>query len=220
MSNTGYYGDGYNQSYQHGPPPNQSYGAHQGFTSPPANYQAGAPPPPNSHAGYPQVCAASQSFHEYLTAEQSSYEFPQNSPYGMQHPSQPSPQYPPHQSVGGYSPAPQNYGNSSYPTPPMDPHGPAAGPMGRHGHAAGPAGAYPGHHDPMPQAVGNAIDSDEKGIGASLIGGSAGAFLGKKLGGSGGASLGGGVLGAVAANVLEHHEKYGSCTSQGKLEER
>ena len=66
-----------------------------------------------------------------------------------------------------------------------------------------------GQHDPMTNAVGQAISGeDERGLGATLIGGSGGAFLGKKLGGGGLGTMGGGILGAVAANVLDH--KYAS----------
>ena len=51
--------------------------------------------------------------------------------------------------------------------------------------------------------------STEKGIGATLVGGGAGAFLGHELGGGALGTVGGMIAGAVGANALERrHEKY------------
>ena len=51
--------------------------------------------------------------------------------------------------------------------------------------------------------------STEKGIGATLVGGGAGAFLGHELGGGALGTVGGMIAGAVGANALERrHERY------------
>lgn len=47
----------------------------------------------------------------------------------------------------------------------------------------------------------------ERGIGATVLGGGAGAFLGHELGHSKMATLGGIAVGAIAANAFEHHHK-------------
>lgn len=44
----------------------------------------------------------------------------------------------------------------------------------------------------------------ERGLGASLLGGAAGAFAGHKMGGGGLGTVGGMIAGAIGANVLEH----------------
>lgn len=47
----------------------------------------------------------------------------------------------------------------------------------------------------------------ERGLGATVLGGGAGAFLGHELGHSKMATLGGIAVGAIAANAFEHHHK-------------
>lgn len=47
----------------------------------------------------------------------------------------------------------------------------------------------------------------ERGLGASVLGGGAGAFLGHKYGHGAMGTIGGLAIGAIAANAFEHHEK-------------
>jgi hypothetical protein len=47
----------------------------------------------------------------------------------------------------------------------------------------------------------------ERGLGATVLGGGAGAFLGHKMGHGALGTIGGLAIGAIAANALEHHEK-------------
>jgi len=113
-------------------------------------------------------------------------------PPQQQYPGQPPAGYPPssqyqHPSGPSHSPYPahEERGHGSYPPQ----HG--APPHGAPGYP--PQHGYPGApHDPNAQ---------DRGLGATLVGGVGGAVLGRKtpLGG-----LGGAVAGAVAANVGEH----------------
>jgi hypothetical protein len=56
----------------------------------------------------------------------------------------------------------------------------------------------------LPQASGS---NGERGLGASLVGAGAGAFLGHEIKGGAVADIGGAIIGAIAANAFEKHEK-------------
>jgi len=104
----------------------------------------------------------------------------QQPPYGQSQ----SQQYPPQQAPYGSAPQPygdNRSGNAPYP------------PQGQPQYGQGPEGA------PGPNG--------ERGLGATLIGGGAGGFVGHEMGGGVIGTVLGSVVGAIGANALEHQHK-------------
>ncbi|KAI6087660.1 hypothetical protein F4821DRAFT_235595, partial [Hypoxylon rubiginosum] len=161
------------------------------------------------------------------------------SPYPQHQPSyaSPSPAHSPYPQQPSYSPAPPQQHNSNYLAPypsqpqyarPGSAHSDAgypppypgdekrpgsAGAMVARPHSADPYGADRGQQQYAPGQEGA---DGERGLGATLLGGGAGGFLGHKIGKGKLGTLLGGAVGAVAANMIEHKfERKNSSHSQG-----
>ncbi|KAF4629923.1 hypothetical protein G7Y89_g8224 [Cudoniella acicularis] len=189
MSGQDYYGGGHQQGgYQ------QPYGQQQQQYPPQSNHAQGQYPPQPDYSSPPPH-------------HQGGYAPPaqQQPPYGQ-------PQYPPQPNYGGPSPShsPAPYGQQA-------PYGGApANSQAPYGQQGPP---YPSSHSPQPQYGDNRASAPsqpgqeqvgpngERGLGATLLGGGAGAFVGHEAGGGALGTILGTVVGAIGANALEHHHK-------------
>ncbi|KAI1453874.1 hypothetical protein F4805DRAFT_356241 [Annulohypoxylon moriforme] len=178
-----------------------------------------APPQNQSSSPYPSQPQYAQTQSQSPYPQQPSYAggAPSQSPY----PSQPSYAQSP-QSQNYLAPYPQQsqyarpgsaHSDAGYPPPAYSNDGtPHARP-----HSADPysTGQAPYDRDPN-RAPGQEGEDGERGLGATLIGGGAGGFLGHKLGKGKLGTMLGSAVGAVAANMIEHKfERRNSNQSQG-----
>ncbi|KAK4989255.1 hypothetical protein LTR50_003361 [Elasticomyces elasticus] len=215
MSSHEYYGGGNNNL-----PPQQTHpGYNQG--------QYGAPPPQQyspqnqqyGHSSYPQ-----QQYPPPLQQPYPSDPYQQSLPPPQQNY---APYQPPPPQYGTHSPAPsyntqvapypidsQEHTRSYSPYPPPNHHqsGYAPPPLSTRydqpGYHQGAPAQQRGQYDQGYGGPGGAAEG-EKGLGATLVGGAGGAFLGHELGGGPLGLIGGLIAGAVGANALENrHEKY------------
>ncbi|KAJ9619213.1 hypothetical protein H2203_008542 [Taxawa tesnikishii (nom. ined.)] len=187
MSGQEYYNGGghYQQPPQHSYDQQGQYGA-----PPPQGY-----PPQDAYGGqhYHQQAQYQQPQHHYQSDQYQQTPYPQsNDPY------QQNPHYDTHSPVPSYN----NQQHQGYAPPPL-----SAG-YDQPGYSQG-APSYSDHHqknDYRDQGPGGA--EGERGLGATLIGGAGGAFLGHELGGGALGTIGGLIAGAIGANALENrHEK-------------
>lgn len=125
---------------------------------------------------------------------------------------QQQPPYPHEPQHGHQSQSPHSYGQSST-------YEPRTGNHPQEYQSQPPYGDNRGHHSPYPHHDGNNQnyephhssggpqgpgEQDERGLGATLVGGASGGFIAHKAGGGLVGSVLGSVVGAVGANILEH----------------
>lgn len=218
-SNDYYGGSGQGGHYPHDP--NQQHYGQQGYDAPPQQYGGHSPYPNQVRTSDSRMKAGSS-----LTCRQTGYP-PPNDQYNQYNAPPAHDPYAQQQAPHSYSPAP-SYGNQVAPYPHQGdvqardhspyppaqynapPHGDAyGGQYGQQGYGQQPPQQYGGGYDANPHggAPGAGGPEGERGLGATLVGGAGGAFVGHKLGGGALGTVGGLIAGAIGANVLENHHE-------------
>ncbi|KAI1404985.1 hypothetical protein F4819DRAFT_48544 [Hypoxylon fuscum] len=185
MSAADYYGTSGSGGY---PPRNQSHQSPSPYPSQPQHVQAYTP----SHSPYPPQQTYATGASPYPSQPQYAQSpAPPQSNHLAPYPSQPQ-----------YSRPGSAHSDAGYPPPYPDgdqrPGSAVGAPSHARPHSADP---YSGDRGQHAQREG---EEGEKGLGATLIGGGAGGFLGHKLGKGKLGTVLGSAVGAVAANMIEH----------------